>query len=124
MNETITIGEQDYEVLTLDDLRGELSFQLYVRLASGDVKTAEYLHRAELVGVNVRGDRYDIGKDYLESFGIQPLKLIERVPVEFVGEVNAFDISERPYTMTLTIPDGLKFSTGMKFRCVQITEEA
>ena len=119
MNETITIDGKDYEVLTLDELQGDLGFDLYVRLANGEVKTAEYFHRSELVGIKVRGDRYDIGKHYLEAFGIQPLKLIERVPVSFTDTVKHSNMHILNY---LDVPAGIP--VGMKFRCVQITEEA
>ena len=114
MNETITIDGKEFEVLTRDRI-GEIT---HARLAGGKVVVIDkvldgkygYIHWAESTGAYVKD---------LEDLGIQPLKLIERKPVAFVGTVGHGD------NMTcgiICVPKEAKF--GMKFKCVQTTEEA
>jgi hypothetical protein len=92
-----------YEVLTLDELKGHLPFQLYVRLASGQINEADYFPSSELVGVKVRCDQYEVGKYSLEAFGIQPLRLVPNEPVTFEGKVVGTELKPEFKSVWLTI---------------------
>ena len=113
MNETITIDGQDYEVLSLD----RISEITHARLAGGAVVRARRCREHSISWDYEDGQMDSAYHSRLEDLGIQPLKLIERVPVEFIGVV--YSGAGNPYVLA---PMGTP--SGMKFRCVQITEEA
>jgi hypothetical protein len=121
---------QEYEIVDLDELHGEIHYQLYVRLPSGEIKKAEYLHRTEMIGVHVRGDRYDIGKHYLEAFGIELLRVAPKTPVSFEGEYLGWDHDGFGTWIVIGLPnDGsdilskINFTDKRKFQLTQIVEE-
>jgi hypothetical protein len=121
---------QEYEVVDLDELHGEIHYQLYVRLANGEIKEAEYLSQTEMVGVHVRGDRYDIGKHYLEEFGIELLRLVPIEPLSFAGEYLGWDHDDFGTWILIALPDdGKKMlpkihsRDKLKFKVTQIVEE-
>ena len=105
-----------YEVLTIDELKGHLPFQLYVRLASGQINEADYFPSSELVGIKVRLDQYEIGKYSLELFGIQPLRLVPKEPVTFDRDVLPGFGGTRYIGVPADVP------VGKRFRCVEIVE--
>ena len=122
MNETITIDGKEYEVLTL----GKHSSMTHVLFAGGTVEEAETCNdQGKGFWVfadtpdNPNGERYSVETARLHN--IQPLKLVERVPVEFEEYVSGvvLHINEIPVILA---PMGTPL--GMKFKCVQITEEA
>jgi hypothetical protein len=110
---------QEYEIVDLDELHGEIHYQLYVRLASGEIKKAEYLHRTEMIGVHVLGDRYDIGKHYLEAFGIELLRVAPKTPLSFD---ETFEFVNGAWTPQRLLPFG--FAAGdrptKRFRVTEI----
>lgn len=113
MSETITIDGKDYEVLTLDRI-GEIT---HAKLAGGKVVDAKNTGFIEIQTAHAEMilDSYEMA-----DLGIQPLKLIERKPVEFVGEVVIANFHGSD--LMVVIPrSGVEL--GMKFRCVQIAEE-
>lgn len=121
MNETITIDGKDYEVLTLDRI-GEIT---HARLAGGKVVDAIKLSAGISVGTPTRLDDEPSHGFYLQDlpdFGIQPLKLIERVPVEFEA---TFALVGGFWTRVTCLDDGIAYKGNeqKKFRCVEITEE-
>lgn len=124
MNETITIDGKEYEVLTL----GKHSSMTHVLFAGGTVEEAETCNdQGKGFWVfadnpdNPNGDRYSVETARLHN--IQPLKLIERKPVEFVAD---FAKSGSVWYPLHHLSDGLAHQNSevKKFRCVQITEEA
>jgi hypothetical protein len=112
---------QEYEIVDLDELHGEIHYQLYVRLASGEIKKAEYLHREGVVGVLVRADRYDIGKHYLEAFGIELLRVAPETPVSFE---ETFEFVNGAWTPQRLLPFG--FAAGdrptKRFRVTELID--
>ena len=118
MNETITIDGKEFEVLTRDRI-GEIT---HARLAGGKVVVIDkvldgkygYIHWAESTGAYVKD---------LEDLGIQPLKLIELVPVEFVA---TFALVGGFWTRVTCLDDGIAYKGNeqKKFRCVEVVEEA
>jgi hypothetical protein len=116
---------QEYEVVDLDELHGEIHYQLYVRLASGEIKEAEYLSQTEMVGVHVRGDRYDVGKHYLEAFGIEPLRVVQEKPLIFEGEYMGWDSDAFGTWILIGLPDDVnilsKINSSDK-RKLQVTQ--
>lgn len=108
MNEIITIDGKDYEVLTT------WKTATHAQLVTG-VKT----FAQSPLGMLIDGVPYSMRQ--INDNNIQPLKLIERKPVEFVGEVvriSGGDTYVDAILITATV------EPGMKFRCVKITEEA
>jgi hypothetical protein len=121
---------QEYEVVDLDELHGEIYFQLYVRLASGEIKEAEYLSQTEMVGVHVHGYRYDIGKHNLEEFGIELLRLVPIEPLSFVGEYLGWNHDDVGTWILIALPDDgkkmlpkIQSRDKLKFKVTQIVEE-
>lgn len=124
MNETITHEGNEYEVLPLDELQGSLSFRLYVRLAGGAVKTAEYFSASELIGINSSGDQYVIGKYCLSDFGIQPLKML---PKELIGKLVGITHKDAFKTawLTIEVPENAPipdYYSLVKIKQVEVTE--
>lgn len=116
MNETITIDGNDYEVLTHDRIC-EIT---HARMGGGDIVESWHNELNDVISVPFKnGDyRLSFGEASIKFLGIQPLKLIERKPVEFVADV----MPGFGGTKYIAIPDNVP--VGMKFRCVQITEES
>ena len=110
----ITISGNDYEVLSLDP--ESIKQITHARLAGGKVVDAKNTGFIEIQTAHAEMilDYYE-----LEDLGIQPLKLLERKPVEFVGEVSRID-GGNYYVDTINVPVTVK--PGMKFRCVEIVE--
>lgn len=124
MNGTITIDEKEFEVLTM----GKHSSMTHVLFAGGTVEEAESCNdQAKRFWVfadspdNPTGDRYTVETARLHN--IKPLKLIEREPVEFNAEFALIGSHWYPLH-TLDDAHGSDNNKKMKFRCVQITEEA
>ena len=118
---TITHEGNEYEVLSLDP--ESIKQITHARLAGGKVVVAQY-QTEFCVGVMIESPEPDtqgntFSESELEPFGIQPLKLLEKVPVEFVGEVSRID-GGNYYVDTINVPVTAK--PGMKFRCTQIVE--
>ena len=118
MNETITIDGQDYEVLTTDP--ESIKHITHARLAGGVVSVEKNKGKRYIAWQYPDGTEDTAWIEKLEFIGIQPLKLIERKPVEFVGEVVRID-GGNYYVDTINVP--VTVQPRMKFRCVQITEE-
>ena len=124
MTETITIDGKDYEVLTLDRI-GEIT---HAKVSSGAVLGAapelDEDPQNDVVYLSYEDGTSDqMWASSLEVLGIQPLKLVERVPVSFKGEVQSL-------TGVPGYLDGNKWvlcpyevKPGMKFKCFKITEE-
>ncbi len=110
MNGTITIDNQDYDVLTT--WKGATHAQLVT-----GVKT----FAQSPFGMLIDGGPYSMKQ--INDNNIQPLKLIERVPVEFSVEFALIGSHWYPLH-TLDDAQGSVNNKKMKFRCVQITEEA
>ena len=119
MTETITIDGKDYEVLTLDRI-GEITHD---RLAGGKVVDAQY-QTEFCLGVTVASPEPDtqpttLAESELESFGIQPLKLIERVPVEFEAWTAIVNFHGND-VVAIICPETVHIDT--KFQCVAVNK--
>ena len=124
MSETIRIGGEDYEVLTLD----RISEITHARLAGGKVVEA-FCSGYGIVRTNSPTGQYAqtlLGLEELEPFGIQPLKLIERVPVEVIGKFTGVEVYEDYEVAQFMVPLGTSKAIGRKInmKLAQITEEA
>lgn len=118
MNETITIDGKDYEVLPLDRI-GEIT---HARLAGGKVVDAR---NTGFIEIETAHSDMALAPEELEPFGIQPLKMFERVPVEFEARFYFRDgFWEPTYLIDVVELSGIPESEVMKFKCVQIMEEA
>ena len=118
MTETITIDGKDYEPLTLDRI-GEIT---HARLAGGKVVGAKKCDPYIRVGVPQTSDNCHVYySEELEDNNIQPLNLVERKPVSFVS-FSTLEHTDRGDLMVICAPHEVK--EGMKFKCVQIIEEA
>lgn len=109
MNETITIDGIEYEVLTQD----RISEITHAKLAGGKVtkvSTADDCHFIRLTPA------LEFFYSELEPFGIQPLKLLPKKPVEFVEVVR----SGCRLGAVIEVPEGF---IGKKFHCVEIVGE-
>lgn len=120
MNETITIAGKEYEVLTLDRI-GEAKCAATATGAFCNITTVvrdERPHRAIIL------DGHAIIDISWKALGIQPLKLIDRVPVSF--EVEMGSRGDGFWFPIYCLDDAIAYQHAkkMKFRCVQITEEA
>ena len=119
MNETITIDGKEYEVLTLDRI-GEIT---HASVAGGKVVNAEtnltdfWVWSPTLEHADATC--FDVSE--LADFGIQPLKLIERKPVEFVA---TFALVGGFWTRVTCLDDGIAYKGNeqKKFRCVEVVE--
>ena len=84
MTETITIDGKEYEVLTLD----KISEITHAKLANMDVPlTASFSDKQPVGFVTWEYSDCRCGTawvDYLDSLGIQPLKLVEREPAQHI----------------------------------------
>lgn len=124
MNETITIDGKDYEVLTLDRI-GEIT---HARLAGG--KVVKTLPRDDVHFVKVKLDiaYHDFFYAELDPLGIQPLKLIERKPVEVIGKFTGVEVyADAGYEVAqfmVPLGTGKLIGRKMDMKLVQITEEA
>lgn len=121
MNETITIGDETYEVLTLDRIC-EIT---HAKLAGGKVTTV--LRRLTALKVfipNGSGEYHCWQPSELAGFGIQPLKLIERKPVEFVGRCFGGSVHPTSQHIMLEVPLGAPVEIGKHYKLTQIMEEA
>lgn len=110
---TITHEGNDYEVL--DPLTTESQ-------SATHAKTAEGIMSCKFIQEDTPRFRVGSSSIYFKNmtqFGIQPLKLLEKVPVEFVGEVSRID-GGNYYVDTINVP--VTVEPGMKFRCVEIVE--
>lgn len=125
MTETITIDDQDYEVLTLDRI-GEIT---HAKLAGGKATTAQDRLNAIRVFIpNGSGEYHCWSPGELEDFGIQPLKLIERVPVEVIGKFTGVEVyAVAGYEVAqfmVPLGTGKLIGRKMDMKLTQITEEA
>lgn len=127
MNKTITIDGKDYEVLTL----GKHSSMTHVLFAGGTVKEADTCtDQGKGFWVfadspdNPNGDRYSVETARLHN--IQPLKLIERKPVEVIGKFTGVEVYAEYEVAQFMVPLGTGRLIGRKMdmKLVQITEEA
>ena len=129
MNERITIGDQEYELTP--GICGDTTHVNHpvhgLAPLSREATTFEALPSATCIGTRLtiyapNGGVYcEVG--YINEHQIQPLKLIERKPVEFNAEFAL--IGSYWYPMhTLDDAQGTDNNKKMRFRCVQITEEA
>jgi len=114
----ITIGNEGYEVLPLD----RISEITHAKLAGGKVVKSEEFDCDVITLCSPAGyvsTRF--GVDELEPFGIQPLKLIERKPVEFVA---SFAFSGSVWYPLHCLDDGLSMQGREQkvFRCVEVTK--
>jgi hypothetical protein len=120
-NETINIDGQDYEVLTFGKY-AECETVSHGLLGNGILLECTYAGEA-----TYQVDGYIMSSQTILKWGIQPLKLIERKPVEFVGEavtVCQGSIDGKPGLHRLvefSVPEDVwqHIEKGMKF---QITE--
>jgi hypothetical protein len=122
MNETITIDGKDYEVLPLDRI-GEIT---HAKLAGGKVWTAKGVKPETIEAyATIKRPGADGGRvlnaSEFTDLGIQPLKLIERVPVEFVA---TFALVGGFWTPVTCLDDGIAYKNceQRKFRCVEVVE--
>lgn len=115
MNETITIDGKEYEVLTLDRI-GEAR---HAATATGTI--------AAIIDVTRDGDPYRgiivNGHAILEiawqDLGIQPLKLVERNPVEFVAWTAIVNFHGND-VVAIICPETVHIDT--KFQCVAVNK--
>lgn len=121
MNETITIDGKEYEVLTLDRI-GEIT---HAKTGSGAILTARSVDGFHHVYSEC--ESWDAVTTFCDEefaiFGIQPLKLVERKPVEFVA---TFALTGGFWTRVTCLDDGIAYKNyeQKKFRCVEVVEEA
>ena len=118
----ITHEGNDYEVLTRD----RISEITHARLAGGVIVNSEYdpgFHRVTLLGEHL-GTCFK--KPFimmeLEMYGIQPLKLLEKVPVEFT-DTFAQCVDGKWYPV-YSLDDGFGYQRCEQkvFRCVEVTK--
>lgn len=121
MNETITRDGQEYEVLPLDRIN-EIT---HAKLAGGkvihcDVKTPAVME-PYITMRRTHATKETFGLSDMADFGIQPLKLLPKVPVEFVA---TFAKSGTDWYPLHRLSDGLAHqnSATKRFRCVEVTE--
>lgn len=103
-----------YEVLTLDRI-GEIT---HAKLAGGKVVTASEIDCGIVTlasPTSYISTRF--GEDELEHFGIQPLRLVPKVPVTFEGR----SVRTLQGDVCIWLPHEVE---GKRFRCVEIVEEA
>ena len=119
MNETIKIDGKEFEVLTLDRI-GEIT---HARLAGGKVMQAECVNElSEEPCVTIptsNGEFYFDDVTELEVWGIQPLKLIERKPVEFVAWTAIVNFHGND-VVAIICPETVHIDT--KFQCVEVNK--
>lgn len=106
----ITHEGQEYEVLPLD----RISEITHAKLAGG-IRTANG-DEVGIVWIDLRFDTKDarFAFEELADFGIQPLKLLPKRPVEFTREAYAGHS-----TAFIQLPADC---AGKKFKCVEVTE--
>lgn len=114
----ITHEGNDYEVLSLDP--ESIKQITHAMLAGGKVVEATCIDRLYIrVGVPMTpNDCHVYYSDELEDNNIQPLKLLEKVPVEFVGEVVKEDLGVRDDWVIYAPEEYI----GKRFRCVEVVE--
>ena len=116
MTETITIDGKDYEPLTLDRI-GEIT---HARLAGGKVVGAKKCDPYIRVGVPQTSDNCHVYySEELEDNNIQPLKLIERKPVEFVAWTAIVNFHGND-VVAIICPETVHIDT--KFQCVEVNK--
>lgn len=111
---TITHDGKEYEVLPLD----RISEITHAKLAGGKVVVATYVLRS-ICSLYVRSPIHGVTDtlydgNELADFGIQPLKLLPKVPVEFVATAEpgtSFSYIQAPF-----------HCAGKTFRCVEVTK--
>ena len=111
----ITHEGHDYEVLSLD----RISEITHARLAGGKVVEAQPASPGYFkVRVSDETDLHywNFKTGELTDVGIQPLKLLEKVPVEFTGKVTDTVMGAK----LIRVPDDVPL--GAEFRCTQIVE--
>lgn len=122
-NETITIDGKDYEVLIFGKY-AECETVSHGLLGNGILLECTYAGEA-----TYQVDGYIMSSQTILKWGIQPLKLIKRVPVEFVGVCFGGEYGKQSSRLYLSIsPDDAQKMGGIKigsrYKLVQITEEA
>ena len=119
MNETITIDGQEYEVLTL----GKQDGMTHVLFAGGELKIGE-----TCAGLSHGFYAYDSAQKNggicyrmkeAKLHNIQPLKLIERVPVSFVAWTAIVNFHGND-VVAIICPETVHIDT--KFQCVAVNK--
>ena len=108
-------------MLTLD----KISEITHAKLAGGKVVDAKWEGDALRIGIPYSSSQYHVYcLEELEDNNIQPLKLIERGPVEFTVEMGSR--GDGFWFPIYCLDDAIAYQHAqkMKFRCVQVTEEA
>lgn len=110
MNETITIDGQDYEVLTLDNP------EEWTHLKTGEGKAVQIVNSIDdsFEVLLSDGSPFFFRQAAITDLGIQPLKLLERKPVEFTREAYAGHS-----TAFIQLPADC---AGKTFLCTEVTK--
>jgi hypothetical protein len=124
-NETIKIDGQDYEVLTTDP--ESIKHITHARLAGGDIWMAKGVKPttmeayAALRRPSAGSWCQVVNASDFTAWGIQPLKLIERKPVEFVATFAKIGHEWHP---VYNLDEGLaqQGREQKEFRCVEVTK--
>ena len=113
MNETITIDGNEYEVLT------SWEEATHAQLATGAKKT-----QITAFGLFIDSSLYTMKQ--VNDNNIQPLKLVERVPVEVIGKFTGVEVYADYEVAKFMVPLGTGQLIGRKMdmKLTQITEEA
>jgi len=97
----------------------EVDEATHARLGSGEVVNI-IIERHVNPSVEVFGER--IYNHLWKPLGIVPVKRVERVPLEFVGEVEEAETA-RGLGEFIHVPKHFQLAEGTKFKCVEILPE-